>query len=206
MFVDVELLIALPPAITVPVDAVMDSGIKNTVFVDKGNGVFEPREVETGWRAGDQVEIAKGLMVGEKIVVSGTFLLDSESRMKAAAAGATGHMHEGHSHPAVATVKDAMAVVARGLTTAIDPICGMDVDIQKATAAGRTSVFQGKSYYFCSDDCKVTFDKDPAKFAAKVKLSGQEETTGSRQLAAGRGQPSSDREKLEAPHAGHHHP
>ncbi len=164
MFVDVELPITLPPAIAVPADALVDSGVKKTVFVDKGNGVFEPRKVETGWRAGDQVEIVKGLMAGERIVVSGTFLLDSESRMKAAAAGATGHMHEGHSHPAEATVKDGMAVVARGLTTAIDPICGMDVDIQKASAAGRTSVFQGKSYYFCSDDCKVTFDKDPKRY------------------------------------------
>ncbi len=165
MFVDVELPITLPSTISVPVDAVLDSGIKKTVFVDRSDGIFEPREVETGWRAGDQVEIVKGLMPGERIVVSGTFLLDSESRMKAAAAGATGHMHEGHSHPAEATVKDAMAVVARGLTTAIDPICGMDVDIQKATAAGRTSVFQGKSYYFCSDNCKVTFDKDPKRYA-----------------------------------------
>jgi multidrug efflux pump subunit AcrA (membrane-fusion protein) len=56
--------------------------------------VFEPRKVETGWRAGDQVEIVEGLMPGEKIVVSGTFLIDSESRMKAAAAGIYGETSE----------------------------------------------------------------------------------------------------------------
>lgn len=86
MFVDVELPITLPPAIAVPVDAVLDSGLSKTVFVARGEGVFEPRQVETGWRFGDRVEIVKGLEPGERIVVSGTFLLDSESRMKVAGA------------------------------------------------------------------------------------------------------------------------
>jgi membrane fusion protein, copper/silver efflux system len=87
MFVDVEFPVTLPAALAVPADAVLDSGRKKTVFVDRGNGFFEPRQVETGWRIGDRIEITKGLMAGERIVVSGTFLIDSESRMKAAAAG-----------------------------------------------------------------------------------------------------------------------
>jgi membrane fusion protein, copper/silver efflux system len=82
MFVDVELPIAFPPTIAVPVDAVLDSGVKKTVFVERAAGMFEPREVETGWRFGDRVEIVKGLAAGERIVVSGTFLLDSESRIR----------------------------------------------------------------------------------------------------------------------------
>jgi Cu(I)/Ag(I) efflux system membrane fusion protein len=82
MFVDVELLIPLPPTIAVPVDAVLDSGLKKRVFVERGDGVFEPREVETGWRFSDQVEIVNGLRAGDRIVVSATFLLDSESRMR----------------------------------------------------------------------------------------------------------------------------
>ena len=90
MFVDVEFPVTLPPALTVPSDAVLDSGLKKTVFVDRGNGFFEPRQVETGWRFGDRVEITKGLMAGEQIVISGNFLIDSESRMKMAAAGMYG--------------------------------------------------------------------------------------------------------------------
>lgn len=82
MFVDVDLLIPLPPTIAVPVDAVLDSGRKKTVFVERGDGVFEPREVETGWRFGERVEIVRGLRAGDRIVVSGRFLLDSESRMR----------------------------------------------------------------------------------------------------------------------------
>ncbi|HSB79355.1 MAG TPA: efflux RND transporter periplasmic adaptor subunit [Candidatus Methylomirabilis sp.] len=100
MFVDVELPVSTIPMIAVPVDAVVDSGLTQTVFVDRGEGRFEPRRVETGAHFGDRVEIVKGLIEGERIVVSGTFLLDSESRMKLTAQGATGPMHLGHTHPA----------------------------------------------------------------------------------------------------------
>jgi RND family efflux transporter MFP subunit len=85
MFVDVEFSLSLPPAITVPGDAVLDAGVRKTVFVDRGNGFFEPRRVEVGWRYGDRVEITSGLTEGERIVVSGNFLIDSESRMRASA-------------------------------------------------------------------------------------------------------------------------
>ncbi len=84
MFVDVEFDVSLPRAISVPADAVVDSGQEQTVFITKGDGYFEPRAVEVGWRFGDRVEIRKGVSVGEQIVVSGAFLLDSESRMRAA--------------------------------------------------------------------------------------------------------------------------
>src|SRR5262245_27449343 len=82
MFVDVNLPLQLPPAVTVPVDAIIDSGQKKTVFVDRGDGFFEPRDVETGWRVDDRVEVVRGLVVGERFVIAGTFLLDSESRMR----------------------------------------------------------------------------------------------------------------------------
>jgi RND family efflux transporter MFP subunit len=141
MFVDVAFAIEMPATLAVPADAIVDTGLRKTLFVDRGNGFFEPRQIETGWRIGDQVEITKGLMPGERIVLSGTFLMDSESRMKAAAQGV------------FAATKD--------------PVCGMDVDQKRAEAAGRTSKFRGTAYYFCSDSCKKDFDKDPGKFAAK---------------------------------------
>ncbi|HEV3056266.1 MAG TPA: efflux RND transporter periplasmic adaptor subunit, partial [Solirubrobacteraceae bacterium] len=83
MFVDVEVPFTLPPALVVPADAIVDSGLRKTVFVDCGQGYFEPRLVETGWRIGDDIEVTKGLAAGERIVISGTFFVDSESRMKA---------------------------------------------------------------------------------------------------------------------------
>lgn len=82
MFVDVEFHVPEARRITVPVDAVLDTGSRRTVFVDRGNGALEPRQVETGERTADRVEIRRGLAPGERIVTSGTFLLDSESQLK----------------------------------------------------------------------------------------------------------------------------
>jgi multidrug efflux pump subunit AcrA (membrane-fusion protein) len=86
MFVDLEVQVEMPAAVVAPADAVIDSGRGKTVFVERGSGVFEPVPVETGWRLGDRIEITKGLEPGERIVVSGNFLIDSESRMKPEAA------------------------------------------------------------------------------------------------------------------------
>jgi membrane fusion protein, copper/silver efflux system len=83
MFVDVELPIDLPAGLVVPADAIVDSGLRKTVFVERGDGCFEPRLVETGGRIGDDVEVTRGLASGERIVISGTFFIDSETRMKA---------------------------------------------------------------------------------------------------------------------------
>jgi multidrug efflux pump subunit AcrA (membrane-fusion protein)/YHS domain-containing protein len=143
MFVDVEFEAAVPRAVTVPAEAVLDSGLRKTVFVDRGNGYFEPRRVETGWRAGDRVQILKGLMAGERVVISGNFLLDSESRMMSAAQGAAG-------------------------AAAKDPVCGMEVDQNKAAAAGRSAVHEGHTYYFCADDCKKKFEAEPGRWIKKL--------------------------------------
>ncbi len=83
MFVDVRVVVAFSPTVAVPADAVLDSGLKKTVFVDRGEGFFEPRQVETGRHIGDRFEVVKGLEPGERVVSSGAFLMDSESRMQA---------------------------------------------------------------------------------------------------------------------------
>jgi Cu(I)/Ag(I) efflux system membrane fusion protein len=82
MLVSVEFPVHLPPAVTVPLDALVDSGENARVYVEHGEGVFEPRKVEAGWRTGDRVEILHGVQPGERVVVAATFLVDSESRLK----------------------------------------------------------------------------------------------------------------------------
>ena len=82
MIVDVDFVVPARPAMTVHVDALMDSGTMKHVFVASGDGQYELREVETGWQDGDRVEILGGLNPGEQVVTAGAFLLDSESRMK----------------------------------------------------------------------------------------------------------------------------
>jgi RND family efflux transporter MFP subunit len=83
MFVDVDFQVLYQSTMTVPADAVVVSGLRSHVFVERSPGVFEPREVETGRRHGGRIAVEKGLGPGERIAISGTFLLDSESRMKA---------------------------------------------------------------------------------------------------------------------------
>ena len=82
MVVDVDLAIRTSAAVTVPMDALVDSGEHARVYVEHGEGVFEPREVETGRRMGEQVEILSGVQPGERVVTGATFLVDSESRLR----------------------------------------------------------------------------------------------------------------------------
>lgn len=72
--------------VTVPDSAVIDSGQRRVAFVSKGEGLFEPRDVELGRRGNGLVEIRKGIEAGENVVVRGNFLIDAESNLKAALA------------------------------------------------------------------------------------------------------------------------
>ena len=96
MYADVEFHVSLPAKLTVPAEAVLDSGERKTVFVDRGDGYFEPRQVTTGERADGRIQILSGLREGERVVTSGNFLIDSESQMRAAAAGM--ESHDQHHH------------------------------------------------------------------------------------------------------------
>jgi YHS domain-containing protein len=145
MFVDVEFDLREPEGISVPVDAVLDSGRRRVVFISKGDGAFEPREVATGARYGDRVQVLKGLQEGETVVVSGLFLLDSESRLQSAATASAAKPN----------------TVAAAST---DPVCGMEVEPSKAAYQ---SQHQGTTYFFCSKDCKAKFDSDPSRFVKK---------------------------------------
>jgi Cu(I)/Ag(I) efflux system membrane fusion protein len=90
MYTNVELESDLGERLTVPESAVLSSGTRNIVFVDRGEGYFEPREVQVGLRLPDAVEILAGLSEGESVVASGNFLIDSESKLKAALEAAAG--------------------------------------------------------------------------------------------------------------------
>ena len=71
MFVDVQFAIAASAKLTVPADAVLDTGTKQTVYIDRGNGYLEPRPVEIGERMGTASRFVNGLKPGERIVTSG---------------------------------------------------------------------------------------------------------------------------------------
>ena len=144
MFVNVEIPISGSSAIIVPADAVFDSGLKKTIFVDRGKGFFEPRQVETGHFLGERVEIIRGLMPGEKIVISGNFLIDAEARLQMASSGISGKI--GH-----------------------DPVCGMNIDEDRSRAEGNFLEYRGKTYFFCDLANREAFRKDPERY---LKSSG----------------------------------
>jgi len=87
MYGQVEIRTGGARRLMVPESAVLDSGNRQVVYVDRGNGVLEPRPVRVGERADGRAEILEGLRAGERIVTSGNFLLDSESQLKAASGG-----------------------------------------------------------------------------------------------------------------------
>jgi membrane fusion protein, copper/silver efflux system len=159
MFVDVELPVARPAGLTVPVDAVIDSGKEQRVFVERSAGMFEPRDVEVGWRFGDRVEIVKGLNEGERVVSSGTFLVDSESRLKSVHAAP-------NEQPEQKLAPKSNTGTAVSATLVKDAACGMAIDKAKAVAEGHTITRDGVTYYFCSDRCKKKFSEQPEHYLA----------------------------------------
>jgi Cu(I)/Ag(I) efflux system membrane fusion protein len=88
MYVDAEIDTGSnEPVLSVSESAVMDTGSKQAVLVDKGQGHFEPREVKLGRRGGGYVEVRQGVADGEPVVVSANFLIDAESNLQAALKG-----------------------------------------------------------------------------------------------------------------------
>ena len=84
MFVEVEFSTGTKSRVLVPVNAVLNTGLRQTVFVDRGNGFLEPRQVQVGRQFGNEIEILGGLKAGERIVTAGTFLIDAESQLQSA--------------------------------------------------------------------------------------------------------------------------
>ncbi|MFN7989397.1 MAG: efflux RND transporter periplasmic adaptor subunit [Thermoanaerobaculia bacterium] len=105
MFADVVLESAPRTALKVPEDAVLDSGTRKVVFVAKGEGLLEPREVTLGEQGGGAWEVLSGLAEGEEVALGASFLVDSESRLAAALEG----MRDGGSPPSTAPGHDGHA-------------------------------------------------------------------------------------------------
>ena len=90
VFGAVNLPVSLFPVVSFPrIRVVIDSGNRQVVIVDRGEGRFEPRPVKVGMRGDSYVEIAEGVKAGENVVVSANFLIDAESNLKAALSGFT---------------------------------------------------------------------------------------------------------------------
>ncbi len=93
MFTNVEITIPVGKKLAVPAEAVLDTGMRQVVYVDKGDGYFEPREVKTGVKVEGMLEVLAGLKQGEKVASSAIFLIDSEAQLKGVKPLSSGHKH-----------------------------------------------------------------------------------------------------------------
>ncbi|HAO93278.1 MAG: hypothetical protein A2X93_05145 [Deltaproteobacteria bacterium GWC2_56_8] len=94
MYLNVEIAaLVAKGALSVPDSAVIDSGTRKVVIVDRRDGTFEPRAIETGAKGEGYFEVKRGLEKGEWVVTSANFLIDSESNLKAAIGSLAGHQH-----------------------------------------------------------------------------------------------------------------
>lgn len=82
MYANIDIRIGLGRRLTVPSSAVIDTGRGQVVYVDRGNGAFEPREIIAGVRTDTEVEVLRGLKIGDKVASSANFLIDSEAQLK----------------------------------------------------------------------------------------------------------------------------
>jgi len=90
MYVNVSLDLQEVTGVVIPDSALIDTGLRQIVFVDAADGTFEPREVKVGVRGDGKAQILSGLKAGEKVAVGANFLLDSESKLRAALTRMTG--------------------------------------------------------------------------------------------------------------------
>ncbi|HST09419.1 MAG TPA: efflux RND transporter periplasmic adaptor subunit [Terriglobales bacterium] len=156
MYVDVEFHAPAPVGISVPAESILDSGMQKIVYLETSDGVFEPRPVELGGSFGNRVTVKRGLAEGDRVVTSGNFLIDSESRMKPAALRAVDEKRDVSGRAA------SMARASQASTS--DPVCGMSIDREKSLAKGLKETYRGETYVFCSDKCHNQFLQDPAKY------------------------------------------
>jgi len=162
MFVDVEFRTPAPAGISVPAAAVLDTGMQKLVYVETSDSVFEPRPIELGAAFGDRVSVKRGLAEGDRVVTSGNFLIDSESRMKP---GSLQSVNQKHDTPVERDKAAAQhASMSQDPATMHDPVCGMALDRSKAVASGHSETYRGETLVFCSDKCRDKFRADPAKY------------------------------------------
>jgi YHS domain-containing protein len=202
MFVDIEFDSKAPAGISVPADAILDSGLRKIVYLETSDGVFEPRTVEVGEAFGGRVAVKNGLTEGDRVVTSGNFMIDSESRMRTPApqsAKAPADQHE--AAPAMARAptpqmtnkmssgkgmsggkpvsKEMMASIeetASDVESLVDPACGMPLSADVVKAAKYSATYNGHKFVFCSEKCQKKFNSNPGKYAgekAQTSSTGQ---------------------------------
>jgi len=189
MFADIEFNSSAPAGISVPADAVLDSGMRKIVYVETSENIFEPRTIQVGQSFGNRVAVKSGLAEGDRVVTAGNFMIDSESRMHAPvpqsamapalapntmpgmASGVTPSRDMPSTSMASMNVpkaaKPAVQSVSASTELMVDPACGMPLSAEVAKAGKYSASYHGHKFVFCSENCQKKFLSNPDKYSGE---------------------------------------
>lgn len=172
--------------LTIPINAVVRTGNEDIVWLQTGKDTFKPRHVQLGQRTGEFYTVTSGLANGDRIVINGVYLLDSESRLRNFT-GAEDALHSGHSSSLdkpEKTEKPANKVMPEshnhtekaeflGKTKDVpfNKVCPLLGD--EVAANSPRVKYKGKIWGFCCPGCDEKFMSDPAKYSQNVSADGK---------------------------------
>ncbi|HEV3121406.1 MAG TPA: heavy metal-binding domain-containing protein [Isosphaeraceae bacterium] len=173
-----------PPGqvLAIPESAVVDTGTRKLVYVERMPGMFDGVEVVVGLRCGDAFPLIRGLEPGERVATTGAFLLDAETRLNPSAAAS--YFGAARRDTAAAGPPASGAPAARGSGAAADPDKSLPPEDRALIARQRLCPVTGKplgsmgtpvrvvvgnqTVFLCCEGCEAALRKDPAKFLAKL--------------------------------------
>jgi Cu(I)/Ag(I) efflux system membrane fusion protein len=158
MYGSLELFAVHPrgKVLAVPDSAVLDSGNRQAVLVQRGEGLFEPRNVKLGMRADGYVEVLEGVASGELVVVRANFLIDAESNLKAALATfgepaqpAASQLHRGQGTVQAVDAKGGMVEIEHGPIASLKwPAMSMEFKVKDRAQLARLAKGQAVEFEF----------------------------------------------------------
>jgi hypothetical protein len=161
-----------PPGevLAVPESAVVDTGTRTLVYVERMQGMFDGVEVVLGPRCGDAYPVVRGLDAGQRVVTAGSFLVDAETRLNPSAAAS--YFGAARREPATAKADDGLSSEDRALVARqrICPVTGKPLGSMGTPAR---AVVAGRTLFLCCDGCEDALQKDPARFLAKLPRDAQ---------------------------------
>jgi hypothetical protein len=150
--------------LSIPESAVIDTGARKVVFLEKAPGLFDAVEVQVGRRCGSYYPVLAGLEPGQAVVTAGAFLLDAETRLNPAAAasyfGATSRAG-GAAAPAGLSTEDALLVKRQKICPVTEqPLGSMGTPV--------SVVIDGRTIFLCCEGCAPALKKNPGKYLGKL--------------------------------------
>jgi hypothetical protein len=173
-----------PPGqvLAVPESAVVDTGARKVVYVERMPGMYDGVAVELGPRSGDSYPVIRGLEAGQRVVTAGAFLLDAETRLNPSVAA--GYFGTGrgsaaepeHHAPAPTSTEDEKIMRALGRLAPADralaerqKVCPVTGERLGSMGVPHAVTVEGRTVFLCCKGCEAEMRKDARKYLAKLE-------------------------------------